>query len=117
VHEPWRVSAAWIARLGGELDKAHFLVRPGDAEEPPGGQALLKGPAGRPHTHAGLPYRALGGEEIVSHSGRQEARADNFGNRQRCGPVAHGTNCDVTEILIGPVTPLARGRPEQRSAR
>ena len=60
---------------------------------------------------------ALGGEEIVSHSGRQEARADNFGNRQRCGPVAHGINCDVTEILIGPVTPLARGRLEQRSAR
>jgi hypothetical protein len=104
--ELWWVSAAWIARLGGEQDEAHFLDRPGDAEEP-GGQALLRVPP-RPHTLAGLPHRGSGRVGDCQPFGAARlARADNFGNRQGRGPIAHGTNGNVTEILIGPVTPLA----------
>jgi hypothetical protein len=47
--ELWWVSAAWIARLGGEQDEAHFLDRPGDAEESRG-PSSSQGPAAAAHS-------------------------------------------------------------------
>jgi hypothetical protein len=59
--EPWWVSAARVARLGGEQDKAHVLDRSGHAEEPPEGQALLMVPPDGRTLMLDCRTKALGG--------------------------------------------------------
>src|SRR5271169_474814 len=67
-----------IARLGGEPNKAPFLDRPGGAEEPRG-TSPSQGPAGAPHTHAGMPHRDPDGQILGQFRAPRLARADNFG--------------------------------------